>query len=133
MAPPEASPVWMRVGNITPVVAVGTKLPDGKYYAGSKLSMVRSTTDGRIVFGEDYFNSDSSLFTWNQGTIELTLRAPLKHADGTSIGSADNVQINKQGDIAFNLNWNCCGVYRIRNGKLTTAIDQKGATSLSMM
>jgi hypothetical protein len=117
-------------GNISPIVAIGTKLPDGKYYAGSKLSMVRSTKDGRIVFGEDYFANDSSLYTWNQGAIQVTVQAPLKHPDGTQIGSADNVQVNSQGDIAFYLHWNCCGLYRIHNGTLTTAIDVKGTATV---
>ncbi len=113
-------------GTITPVIRVGTKLPDGKFYAGSKLNMVRTTPDGRIVFGHDYFASDSSLFTWNQGRIELTVRAPLRHAsDNTNIGSAINIEVNRTGDIAFQMSWNCCGLYRLRNGRLTTVADER--------
>ncbi len=117
-------------GAITPVVPVGAKLPDGKYFAGSRLYEVRTLTDGRIVFGHDYFAQDSSLFTWNQGTIELTVRAPLKHPDGTNIGSARNIEVNRQGDVAFQLGWNGPGLYFLRNGKLTTVAD--GRSSLTV-
>jgi hypothetical protein len=104
-------------GAITPIVPVGAKLPDGKYFAGSALNMVRTLTDGRIVFAHDYFAVDSSLYTWNQGTIELSVRAPLTNPDGTKSGSPKNIEINRQGDVTFQLTF--AGnppLYRLRDG-----------------
>ncbi|HLK49486.1 MAG TPA: IPT/TIG domain-containing protein [Bryobacteraceae bacterium] len=109
---------------ITPVIAVGARLPDGKYFAGSASNMVRTTPDGRIVFAEDYFAQDSSLYTWNQGTIELTVRAPLKNPDGSNAGAPRNIEINRQGDVAFQTSWNGGAVYRIRGGNVTKAMDR---------
>jgi uncharacterized protein (TIGR03437 family) len=109
---------------VIPVIPVGTKLPDGKYFAGSAPNMVRTTPDGRIVFAEDYFASDSSLYTWNQGTIAMTVQAPLKNPDGTNAGAPRNIEINRQGDIAFQFGWNGGELYRIRGGTITKAVDR---------
>jgi hypothetical protein len=111
-------------------VSVGTKLPDGKYFVGARLSEVRTLADGRVVFGHDYFGQDSSLFTWNHGNIELTVRMPLKHPDGSGIGSPRNIEVNRQGDIAFHVAWNCCAVYRIRDGNVTVAVEGKGGITV---
>ena len=112
----------LDASGVSPVISVGTKLPDGKYFAGSALNMVRTMPDGRIVFAEDYFAQDSSLYTWNQGTIAVTVQAPLKNPDGTNAGSPRNVEINRQGDIAFQLGWNGGTLYRMRNGNVTAAV-----------
>ncbi len=117
-------------GAISPVVSVGTKLPDGKYFVGARLYEVRTLPDGRVVFGHDYFGQDSSLFTWNQGNIELTVPMPLKHPDGSGIGSPRNIEVNRQGDVAFHVGWNCCAVYRFRDGNLTTAAEGKGGITV---
>jgi hypothetical protein len=110
-------------GVITPVVQVGTKLPDGKYYAGSALNMVRSLTDGRIVFAHDYSAIDSSLYTWNQGTIELSVRAPLTNPDGTQSGSPRNIEVNRQGDVVFQPGFaGTPPLYLLRGGTLTPVV-----------
>jgi hypothetical protein len=109
-------------GDITRVIAVGDKLPDGRYFAGTPVNMVRTMSDGRIVFGHDYFASDSSLFIWNQGKIDILARAPFKDpTDGSSIGYPRNIEVNRQGDIAFQFTFARNPIYRIRNGSLVTA------------
>jgi hypothetical protein len=116
-------------GVITPVVPVGAKLPDGKYFAGSALNMVRTLTDGRIVFAHDYFAIDSNLYTWNQGTIELSVRAPLTNPDGTQSGSPRNIEVNRQGDVVFQPGY--AGTpppYLLRGGTVTPVVQNNNPT-----
>jgi hypothetical protein len=110
-------------GVITPIVAVGTVLPDGKSFPGSLPYMVRTTTDGSVVFSSNYASTDSSLYTWKQGTIRVTIPAPFTTPDGNKQGWPKNMEVNRQGDVAFQLTWGAGGpfLFRIRNGSMAVA------------
>jgi hypothetical protein len=106
-------------GAITPVVRLGDRLPDKKFYVGSKLSQVRSVPDGRIVFGQDLFSGDSGFYAWTDGTIAPAVSVPLVHAGGFRSNYVSALEVNRAGDIALWTGLAGNSLFRIRNGQVT--------------
>ena len=106
-------------GDLNAIVRLGERLPDQKFFVGSQLSGVRTVPDGRIVFAQNLFASDTGIYTWNNGTIDLTMRAPLTTSTGVRVGTAQAFEVNRRGDIAVKMGFAGNGVFFVRDGRVT--------------
>jgi hypothetical protein len=104
-------------GQVAPIIRIGDRLPDGKFYRGSKRDQVRALPDGRIVFAQDFFTSDSGIYTWNEGRIEVAMRAPIILEDGRRAGAPNWLDVNRHGEIATILGFAGQGIFLIRDGQ----------------
>ena len=104
-------------GGISAIVRLGERLPDRKFYVGSKINQVRTLPDGRIVFGQDLFARESGIYTWSRGAVGLTLSAPLTDpAGGRMADYVASLEVNQKGDIALWSGYASSGIFRIRDG-----------------
>jgi hypothetical protein len=104
-------------GGVTPVVRLGERLPDRKFYVGSKLSQVRALPDGRIVFGENRFAWESGMYTWNEGKVGLTMPAPLTDPAGLRSGYVNALEVNRKGDVFVWTSFANAILFQIRDGR----------------
>jgi hypothetical protein len=110
-----------ETGQVTPVIRIGDRLPDGKFYRGSKRDQVRTMPDGRIVFAQDLFTSDSIIYRWNEGSIEVAM-APLILDNGQRVGAPHWVDVNRQGEIATIPGFNQQGLFLVRDGQASLIV-----------
>lgn len=106
-------------GVVTPIVRAGDRLPDRKYFTGTRLNQVRTVPDGRIVFSPALPAQDSGIYTWNAGVLE-TVRLPRTNEAGQALSWAGSIEVNTKGDLFAVLNGTGYGVYSIRDGRAIT-------------
>jgi len=125
-------------GSVTPIVKVGERLPDGKYFAGSQRTQVRTLPDGRIFFAPNFFSGDTAIYSWNNGAINVALRGPLTTAAGSRIGFPVSFEVNRRGDLAVRMQWGGFGTFFVRDGRLTplvtsdTAVDAQNFNAFAL-
>jgi len=115
-------------GAVTPVIRIGDRLPDGKSYRGSRRSQARTMPGGRIVFAQDLFAIDSGIYMWIDGRMEAVLRAPLIDESGAGRSAPSVLEVNRNGDIVFQLGFGCCGIWRMRDGRVTRVSENNDPT-----
>jgi len=110
-------------GQVTPVIRIGDRLPDGKYYRGSKRDHVRALPDGRIFFAQDLFTNDSGIYMWNEDRIEMAMGAPILLENGRRVGAPNWLEVNRHGDIATIPGFAFSGLFLVRDGRASLIVE----------